>query len=321
MGRHVIVGAGTIGTGLATRLGSAGEEVLVVSRRGVAPAGPGVGAVAADAADPAALAALCEGAEVLYNCANPPYDRWATDWPPLAASLLAAAERSGAVLVTLSNLYGYGPVDVAMTEELPLAATFSKGRIRAQMWRDAIAAHEAGRVRATEVRASDYFGPRVTDQGMLGERTVPRILAGKTVTVLGDPDMPHSWTYSDDVTRALQIVGAQPTAWGHAWHVPSGAAMSARDAIAGLSAAAGVPAPRVRRLPWAAVRAVGAFAPKVGGLMEVRYQFDRPFVLDSSAFTGAFGVTATPRDTAFDETVAWWRDRAAARETASSPAT
>ena len=80
----------------------------------------------------------------MYNCANPPYHRWPELWPPLAAAMLAAAERTGAVLVTMSNLYGYGPVDGPMTEDLPLRPTTAKGRVRAAMWHDALAAHQAG---------------------------------------------------------------------------------------------------------------------------------------------------------------------------------
>jgi hypothetical protein len=45
-------------------------------------------------------------------------------------------------------------VDAPMTEDLPMAPNTVTGRIRAQVWQEAIAAHRAGRVRVTEVRAS-----------------------------------------------------------------------------------------------------------------------------------------------------------------------
>jgi hypothetical protein len=67
---------------------------------------------------------------------------------------VATAEATGAGYVMLGNLYGYGPVDAPMTEDLPMAPNTVKGRIRAQVWQEAIAAHRAGRVRVTEVRAS-----------------------------------------------------------------------------------------------------------------------------------------------------------------------
>ena len=130
--------------------------VRVVTRRGTGPERAAIERIAADATDAARLSALAAGAVALYNCANPLYHRWLTDWPPLASALLAAAERTGAVLATVSNLYGYGPVDAPITPATPLAATHPKLRLRAEMWRDALAAHQAGRIRATEVRGSDY---------------------------------------------------------------------------------------------------------------------------------------------------------------------
>jgi nucleoside-diphosphate-sugar epimerase len=309
MGRQVIVGAGTIGSALAERLAEQGHDVVVVSRHGTAPATRGVTGVALDAADVESLAALASGSEVIYNCANPPYHRWETDWPPLAAALLAAAERSGAVLVTLSNLYGYGPVPHAMAETDPLAATSRKGRVRAAMWLDAKAAHDAGRVRATEVRASDYFGPGIVATGMLGERVMPNILDHRSILLLGDLDAPHSWTFVADVVTALEIAGRDPRAWGHAWHVPTAAPASIRTMVERLAGAAGLDAPAVRRLPWGVLGAVGLVVSDIREMREIAYQFDAPFVVDSTAFSATFGVRATDLDAALRTTVEWWRRR------------
>jgi nucleoside-diphosphate-sugar epimerase len=71
---------------------------------------------------------------------------------------LSAAERTDALLVTLENVYGYGPTGgKPMTEDHPLAATV-KGRTRAAMTRELLAAAEADRVRIAIGRASDLFG-------------------------------------------------------------------------------------------------------------------------------------------------------------------
>jgi nucleoside-diphosphate-sugar epimerase len=315
---HVIVGAGTVGTAIALRLAEEGQQVRLVSRRGRGPNRPGIENVAGDATDGSALAGLCTGASVLYNCANPSsYARWASQWPPLAAGILTAAEASGAVLVTLSNLYGYGPVDVPMTEGLPLAATGKKGRIRAAMWSDALVAHRSGRAPVAEARGSDYFGPGFTETAHMGSRVVPRIMAGKTVRVLGDPDAPHTWTYLDDVVATLVVLGRDERAWGRAWHVPSGPPLSQRQMVTALAGAAGVPAPAVAALPAWALRALGVVSPVVREMDEVLYQFDRPFIMDSSAVTTTFGLTATPVDRAARTTVDWWKNEAMAAAGAS----
>ena len=310
MDRHVIVGAGAVGTLTALRLIEQGHEVRMITRSGSGPDQAGIERVATDASDPGALGRLTEGAAVLYNCANPPgYSKWATVWPPLAASILAAAESSGAVLVTTGNLYGYAPGAGVMTESTPLNSPTRKGQIRNRMWADALASHEAGRARVTEARGSDYFGPRGGNDH-LGKRFMPKLLAGKKLSHIADPDVPHSWTYLPDVAETLVTLGGDERAWGRAWHVPTNDPRTYRQMAEQTAEIAGLPAPKVGAMPWSLIRPLGLVAPDLKELDEVRYQFTDPFVVDSSAVTATFGIEPTPMDEALATTVDWWRTNA-----------
>jgi len=311
--RHVVLGAGPVGWTTATLLAEGGHDVSIITREGAGPAHPRVVHIRADAADPAALLAAAAGATVLYNAASPPYRRWATDWPPLAASVLSAAEALGAVLVSVGNLYGYGPVDHAMVETDPLAATSTKGRVRARVWADIRRSHEAGRVRATELRSSDYFGPRVLTS-QLGERIIPNVLAGKPVRVLGDPDVAHSWTYITDVAGALITLGHDERAWGRAWHTPTNPPLSQRQVIDALSVEASGELAKVRAISPLMVKVLGLVVPDLRELAEIGYQLDAPFVVDSSAAETTFGLSPTPMDEALGYTIRWYRDRWTTKE-------
>ncbi|MGV9303008.1 NAD-dependent epimerase/dehydratase family protein [Nonomuraea sp. NPDC004354] len=301
MGKHVVVGAGQVGRHVARKLIAQGHEVVVVTRSGSGP--EGVRKVAADVADSAALVEIARGADAVYNCVNPPYHRWLTDWPPMAASFLAAAEQSGAVLVALGNLYSYGPVQGPMTEDLPPASDSPKAQVRAAMWADMLAAHEAGRVRVAEVRGSDYFGPGATDQSFLGDRFIKPLRAGRTIPLVWPADVPHSWTYLPDVAEALVVAAADERAWGRAWHVPTSEPLTFREIGDRMAAVLGLPAPRMSRLPWPLVRAIGLVNPLIGELRHTRYQFVAPFEIDSSAFTDTFGIKPTPIDDALRATL------------------
>lgn len=294
MALHVIVGAGPVGTATATLLADRGEQVRVVTRSGGGPEHPAIERVAADATDAGRLASLAEGAAALYNCASPLYHRWLTDWPPLAAALLTAAERSGAVLATANNLYGYGEVDAPITADTPLAATHPKLKLRADMWRDALAAHEAGRVRATEVRASDY----IEANSIFSVALAKPLRAGKRAWVPAALDVPHSWTSIADVARTLVTAATTEQAWGSAWLVPTNAPLTVRRLAARFAEVHGLPAAKVTEVPYSVLWTAGLVVPMFRELRITRYQFTSPFVLDSSATERTFGLTPTDMDTA-----------------------
>ncbi|WP_129843001.1 NAD-dependent epimerase/dehydratase family protein [Streptomyces sp. RFCAC02] len=301
MAVHVVVGAGPVGSATARLLAGRGERVRLLTRRGGGPELPGIERVAADATDAEALTRHAGDAVALYNCAGPPYHRWTTEWPPLGAALVRCAGTTGAVLVTTGNLYGYGSVDAPMTEDLPLRPNSVKGRVRAALWTEALAAHEAGRIRTAEVRGSDYLGAGTVSP--FSVLVLPKVIAGRRGQVPADLDAPHSWTYAGDVARTLVAVAADETAWGRAWHVPTAPPLSVRDLAVRTAALAGAPAPRIGVMPRAALRLAGLFNPTAREMLETQYQFRGPFVLDSSAATAAFGIEPTPTDEALREMI------------------
>lgn len=301
---HVIIGAGATGSATARLLATTGRTVRVITRSGSGPNLPGVELIAADATDQDQLIRLTADAEAIYNCANPPYHRWTTDWPPLAASLLAAAETNDAVLVTLSNLYGYAPPTTPMRATDPLDPPSIKGGVRAAMWADALSAHNQGRVRVTEARASDFIGPELGDTAHFGDRVINRILKGKSIQVVGDPDAAHSWTAVADVARTLVTLATNDRAWGRAWHVPTVAPLSQRELVHALCDAAAVEPAKVSSLPGIVFRIGGLVVPAIREMGEVRYQFDAPFIIDADETTDMFGLEPTPLDATIRATLA-----------------
>ncbi len=291
--RHLVVGAGPVARHLASILLNRGDSVVIGSRTGRDTGVAGATYTTLDAADADALARAADGVAGLFNTANPgDYTMWETQWPPMAAALLSAAERTGAVYAMTGNLYPLGPVDQPMRETMPDAAKDHKGALRARIWADALAAHEAGRVRAFEVRGSDYVG------GGAGHisRVLPRALAGHGVRMLGRVDQPHTFTDVRDAARVLVAAFDDPGAHGRVWHVPSNAPRTQHEIIDELMDAAGRARVKVRAISPALLRALGIVSPQLREVAQMSYQFTRPYILDGYAAQNRFGLDPTDWD-------------------------
>ena len=304
--KQVVFGTGPIGTTLADELAAAGHKVLAVNRSGRASTGSGVELIGGDAADPAFAMSVSEGAEVIYQVLNPPYTKWPELFPPLQDSVLSAARVSGAKLVALENMYGYGPTGGApLTKGLPYRAKGRKGRVRAEMAKELMVAHMTGDARISIGRASDYFGPGGLVSHM-GERVFRPALAGKKAQVMGDPDQLHTFSYLPDIAAGLAKLGSDSRADGQIWHLPNAPTITTRQFVELVYQAAGTQA-GISAMPRFLVGLIALFNATLREVKEVLFEFEEPFVVDSSAFETTFEQSATSLGEAIPATVEWFR--------------
>jgi nucleoside-diphosphate-sugar epimerase len=305
---HVVFGTGQVGLALVARLAEMGVDVRAVSRHRPVSLPDSVDWRAADATDHESASDAAKGASVVYQCLNAPYTQWPRRFPPLQRNVLAAAQRADALIVTLENVYAYGPTGGApMTEDLPLAATTSKGRTRAAMTAELLAASAAGRVRVAIGRASDFFGPGVTET-TLGRRVFANAVAAKRADFIGNPDLAHTYSYVPDVAAGLATLGTDERAVGEVWHLPGPETVTTRAVLDLVVTDVGHPV-AIRNVGKLTMRALALVNPLMRELAEMSYEFEQPFVLDTSKYTSTFGAAGTSLDTAVKETVAWYRTR------------
>ena len=307
--RHVIFGTGAIGLATLDALVRRGETVRMVNRSGSAPVPEEVEVIGGNAADPEFTTDVTRGARVVYQTMNPPYERWVEEFPALQAGVLAAAETHQARLVSMENVYMYGrPAGHPLTETRDYAAHTKKGKLRGQMANELLAAHRAGQVAVAIGRASDYFGPRGGAQSNLGDRLFPAALAGKTATVLGDPDQPHTYTYIPDIGEGLAMLGEHPDAAGQVWHLPNDPNTHTTRQLVDLAfQLAGQPRTRLRQVKPLLIRLASLTNRTLRELPEMQYQFEEPFIVDSTKIATKLEVHATPLDQALAGTVATYR--------------
>lgn len=289
----VIGGNGTIGAVAVRHLAAAGCEVRIVQRHPRLIEGA-VATASADVFDLDGLTKAVEGSDVMYLILGLPYDAkvWLEGFPRAVSHAVEAARRVGARLVYFDNVYMYGPVQGVMTEDTPDNPTTQKGLARARAARVLMEAVEKGAIRGLIARSADFYGDyRPFDQV---KAIAEKLEKGRKAQLLLRADKVHSLTYIPDAGRAVAVLGQQADAFDATWHMPTDPnALTGAQLVELIGALLGKEA-RHTVLPKLLLRMVGLFDGTVRGLLEMSYQFEQDYRVDSSKITQAYGLTATP---------------------------
>jgi nucleoside-diphosphate-sugar epimerase len=261
--------------------------------------------IAADVSDTAQAIQAGRDAAVIYQALNPPYHRWQELFPGLQASALAAARENGARFISIDNLYMYDSSGV-IREDSPEVPRSKKGQVRQEMARAVLAAHQNGEVRAAILRSSDYYGPGVRDSAM-GERVFGALAAGKKAQLTGNPDLPHSWAYIEDVARAAVLLGTREEALGQVWIAPHAPAVSQAEIVALAALELGFE-PAYSALGVLMMRLAGLFILAAKETVEMMYEFTDPFIVASDKFQRQFNLEATPIEQGIKSTMQWYQE-------------
>jgi nucleoside-diphosphate-sugar epimerase len=294
MGVHSVVGGnGTIGAVAVRHLAAAGCEVRIVQRHPRLIEGA-VATASADVLDLDGLTKAVEGSDVIYLILGLPYDAkvWLEGFPRVVSHAVEAARRVGARLVYFDNVYMYGPVQGVMTEDTPDNPTTQKGLARARAARVLMEAVEKGAIRGLIARSADFYGDyRPFDQV---KAMAKKLVKGQKAQLLLRDDRVHSLTYIPDAGRAVAALGQQADAFDAIWHMPTDPnALTGAQLVALIGALLGKDA-RHTVLPKLLLRMVGLFDGTVRGLLEMSYQFEQDYRVESSKIARAYGLTAMP---------------------------
>jgi nucleoside-diphosphate-sugar epimerase len=303
-----ILGAGgVIANGVASILAAEQKPFRLVSRTARTAAGAAE-SVAANLADRDQTIRAVAGSETVLLLAGLKYDHkvWAETWPKIMANTIEACQRAGAKLLFFDNVYMYGRVNGPMTEETPFNPCSRKGEVRARIATTLLEAMRSGALRAMIARAPDFYGPETTNAVPNNLVYGPYTKRQKAQWLVNDA-VPHSLIYTPDAARGVVTLIEGETAWNQTWHLPTTAQPpTGAELIRSIAEVMGV-APQYRVLGRPMVRVFGWFNPLVGEFYEMLYQYDSPYLFDSTKFARAFGFAGTPYAEGLRATAAWYQ--------------
>lgn len=309
-GLALVIGAtGGIGGAVADQLLTRGWRVRALHRDpGTAwrKAGrPGLDWVQGDAMVEAQVVAAAQGADLVVHGANPPgYRNWAGLQLPMLRSSIAAALAADARLIFPGTVYNYGPdAFPELAETSPQTPLTRKGAIRKQMEAELAAAARDHSLKVLIVRAGDFFGPKSTANSWLASGLIKPGKPLAAVTYPGPLEVAHGWGYLPDVAETMVRLAERPDLAGFESFHMRGHALSGHDLVAALSRVAGRKLP-VSRLPWFAVRGLAPFNETFREMLEMRYLWETPVLMDNTRLMARLGHEPhTPVDEALRATL------------------
>lgn len=291
---HTILGAnGVIGRELSRQLPAHGHRIRQVSRS-PRPINSSDELVKADLLDPGATADAVAGSAVAYLLVGLKYDTkvWQAQWPTVMRNALDACKRHGTALVFFDNVYAYGRVDGAMTEDTPYNPCSRKGEVRARiatMFMDEV---RRGELRGLIARSADFYGPGAA-LSLTQSTVVDRLKVHKAPQWIGDAKALHTFTYTPDAGRTLAQLGSTPSAYGQVWHALTSKESMTGEAFARVACELSGRPDALQVAPRWLLSLMGLFVPVLRENMEMLYQFEHDYRFDSTKVERAFGLSPT----------------------------
>jgi nucleoside-diphosphate-sugar epimerase len=102
------------------------------------------------------------------------------------------------------------------------------------------------------------------------------------------------------------VLGERDEALGQAWHVPSVETLSTRQFLTLAFELAGLP-PKISVMGRLMMTFGGLFIPAAREMVEMLYEFEKPFIINSRKVEGVFGIHGAPLTDAIQRTLDWYR--------------
>ncbi|MFC6232420.1 NAD-dependent epimerase/dehydratase family protein [Paenibacillus allorhizosphaerae] len=254
------------------------------------------------------VAAASEGADVLFHCANVPYNEMASKLIPLGEAVMEAAHRLSLKVVAVDGIYPYGRKQTdPVTEEHPKQPHTKKGKTRlafeqmifSRRWSDA---------QAMIVRLPDYYGPTANQASYLGS-TLEAIAAGKMAFFIGNMNVPREYVYLPDAAAMIVELASHDHAYGENWHIPGSGTISGRDIVRIARQTSGSTKP-VIPLGRMGLSLLGMFVPVMKEVVEMLYLTEEPLTLSGDKYKRRIGpIPATPFTEGITATIHEWQKR------------
>src|ERR1035437_1705732 len=308
--KHTILGAGgSIGNSLTYELVKSKESVLLVSRSNYSITG--AESFKADISSYEETLNSVKGSDIVYLLAGIPYDRkiWTELWPKIMKNVIDACKNVGAKLIFFDNVYMYGKVEGKMTEETPYFPNSIKGEIRATIANMLNVEMRHNNLQAIIARSADFYGPYASNTSVLYFLAIDKMMKNKKAQWLVDDTKIHSYTYTLDCAKALNLLWNKKECYQQVWHLPTyNPAITGIEFINLIAKELEVEPNYIVLKKWM-LKMAGLFDKTIFESYEMIYQSEYDYQFDSTKFNNYFNFKPTSYEAGIHETIEFFKGK------------
>lgn len=290
---HTILGAGgPVSNSLTRELEKNNNTVRLVSRKPIQTRG-NTSWAKADLTNYAETLQAAMGSTIIYLCAGLVYDKkvWQEQWPLIMQNVINVAKETGARLIFFDNVYMYGLVNGAMTENTPYNPCSAKGEVRAKIATTLMDETKAGNIRASIARAADFYGSESLNS-YFDLMVLDKYAKKQKAQWIGKAACKHSFTYIPDAGKGMYLLGQRTGSDNQIWHMPTANPLTGKQFIE-LAARIFNVEPNYGSINKLMMQLFGLVNKAVRGSIEMYYQYSHDYIFDSSKFEKEFGIKPT----------------------------
>ncbi|WP_375090032.1 SDR family NAD(P)-dependent oxidoreductase [Peribacillus sp. RS7] len=226
-----------------------------------------------------------EDAEVIFQCANVPYQEMALRLLSLGESVMKAADILGKKIVIVDGIYVYGHQVTKGDENHPKQPHTKKGKIRVE-FEKLIFSQKWKNAKALIVRLPDYYG--ATSQNSYLQPTLNGLAANKMTVFIGDLKTPREYVYLPDAAKMIVEIAEKDDSYGEDWNIP-GPGLISGDEIIQIARLVTGQKKMVLPLTKNIIQILGLFNPFMKEVVEIMYLTKERFILDGEKYENRIG--------------------------------
>ena len=156
-------------------------------------------------------------------------------------------------------------------------------------------------------RSADFYGPYSSNSSVLYFLAIDKMMKNKKAQWLGDDTRLHSYTYTLDCAKALNLLCKKAECYQQVWHMPTQSPALTGNAYIQLIARELGIEPNYMVLKKWMLKMGGLFDKTVFESLEMLYQSENDYQFDSTKFNDYFNFKPTSYEAGIHETIQFYK--------------